>query len=62
MISDEAYFHLSGDVNKKNMRFYASDPPHMFVEKPISTQKVLVWCAMGKKGIIGPSENHVVLE
>ena len=51
--SDEAHFHLSGHVNKQNMRFWASQQPHEHTQRPLSQQKVTVWCAVGKRGIFG---------
>ena len=52
--SDEAHFHLSGHVNKQNMRFWAKAQPHEHVVCPLSTKKVTVLCAIGRSGIIEP--------
>ena len=52
--SDEARFHLSGQVNKPNMQFWAQVQPHEHMLRPLSVEKVTVWCAMGHNGIIGP--------
>lgn len=52
--SDEANFHLSGHVNKQNMRFWANAQPHEHQYRPLSVEKVTVWCALGRNGIIGP--------
>lgn len=52
--SDEAHFHLSGHVNKQNMRFWAPNQPHEHIQPPLSQEKVTVWCAIGKGGIVGP--------
>ena len=54
LFSDEAHFHLSGHVNKQNMRFWASFQPHEHVQVPISVEKTTVWCATGRIGIFGP--------
>ena len=54
LFSDEAHFHLSGHVNKQNMRFWASQQPHEHTQRPLSQEKVTVWCALGKRGICGP--------
>ena len=51
--SDEAHCHLSGHVNKQNMRFWAEAQPHEHAECPLSREKVTVWCAIGRQGIIG---------
>jgi len=53
-ISDEAYFCLSGVVNKQNMRFWGLENPHVTHEQPLHDEKLLVWCAMSEHGIIGP--------
>ena len=52
--TNEANFHLSGHVNKQNMRIYAREHPNEYIDKPISHKKVLVWCAVTPKKIIGP--------
>lgn len=52
--SDEAWFHLSGYVSSQNSRVWASENPHEFVEKPLHSLKVGVWCAMSRRRIIGP--------
>ena len=52
--SDEAHFHLSGHVNKQNMRFWGSENPKEIVEKPLEVEKCTAWCAMSTHGIIGP--------
>lgn len=52
--SDEAHCHLSGHVNKQNMRFWAQAQPHEHTSAPLSQEKVTVWCAIGRNGIIGP--------
>ena len=52
--SDESHFLLSGHVCKQNMRFWASEQPHCFAEKPLHSEKVTVWCAMSSHGVIGP--------
>jgi Helix-turn-helix domain (DUF4817) len=53
-ITDEAYFCLSGKVNKQNMRFWGLENPHVTHEQPLHDEKLLVWCAMSEHGIIGP--------
>ena len=53
-ISDEAYFCLSGTVNKQNMRFWGLENPQIVHQQPLHDAKLLVWCAMSKHGIIGP--------
>lgn len=53
-VSDEAFFHLSGDVNKHNVRFWGSQHPHEIQKSPLHPRKVMAWCAISKRGIIGP--------
>lgn len=53
--SDEAWFHLSGYVNKQNMRTWSSENPHEFIESPLHSQKIGVWMAVSRRRIIGPT-------
>ena len=46
--SDEAHFHLSGEVNKQNCRFWGTVQPFATVEEGSTTrEKVTAWCALG---------------
>ena len=54
IMSDEAYFHLGGYVNKQNCRIWASENLKMLIEKPLCPQRVTVWCGFWAEGIIGP--------
>ena len=36
------------------MRFWAFQQPHKHTQRPLSQEKVTVWCAIGKGGIFGP--------
>ena len=45
--------HLSGHVNKQNMRFRASQEPDKHTQQPLSKEKVTVWRAIGKWRIFG---------
>ena len=53
-MSDEAYFHVSGFVNKQNFRYWSQADPRALHEKPLHSQEVTVWYAMSASGIIGP--------
>ena len=52
--SDEANFHLSGHVNKQNTRLWSEENPHATIPKTRTKQKVMVWCAITKEGVLGP--------
>ena len=52
--SDEAHFHISGCVNKQNMRFWNDANPHELHQKPLHCERVTVWCAISRAAIIGP--------
>jgi len=54
LMSDEAHFELSSNVNKQNYRYWTDDNPHWVQEKPLHSQRVTVWCAVAEWGIIGP--------
>ena len=54
MFSDEAIFHLSGKVNKATCRIWSTDNPTWITEAPLQSDKVVVWVALSKDGLIGP--------
>lgn len=54
IFSDEAHFHLNGDVNKQNARYWAPENPRERHQRPLHSPKVTVWCGMSAAGIIGP--------
>ena len=52
--SDEANFHLDGQVNSQNFRYWSTEPPDVVGEVPLHSAKCIAWCAMSSHGIIGP--------
>jgi hypothetical protein len=54
LMSDEAHFHLTGYVNKQNMRYWAQTNPAALHQRPLNSSKVTVWCAVSCRGVIGP--------
>lgn len=54
--TDEAHFFLCGHVNKKNLVFWGqkNNPPQEVAERPLHSEKVTAWCALSKRGVIGP--------
>jgi hypothetical protein len=54
LVSDEAYFHLTGYVNKHSSWYWAADSPCELCPFPLHSLKVTVWCAVSSCGIIGP--------
>lgn len=53
--SDEATFHLNGQVNRHNSVYYAETNPHLLMEgKKIQSPGVCVWAAIRSSGVIGP--------
>lgn len=52
--SDEAHFWLTGYVNKQNYRFWAKENPTVFQTTSLKPQKLTVWCAISRHGIVGP--------
>jgi hypothetical protein len=53
-MSDEAYFHLNGTVNKQNLRYWAAENPRDIHERPFHSARVTVWYAVAPFGVIGP--------
>jgi hypothetical protein len=54
VFSDEATLHLSGKVNRHNIRIWRSEDPHETVQHERDSPKVNVFCAMSKGKIYGP--------
>jgi hypothetical protein len=54
MFSDEAIFHVSGKVNKQNVRIWGSEHPHATVKHIKDSPKVNVWCGLLHDRLIGP--------
>ncbi len=55
IFSDEAIFHINGQVNRHNSIFWGSErPPDTIQELTRDSPKVVVWCAVHPTGIVGP--------
>ena len=52
--SDEMLFHLSGSVNRHNVRFWGTENPVEVREHQRDSPKLVVWCAMTSVGLVGP--------
>jgi hypothetical protein len=53
LMSNEAHFHMSGYMNKRNW-FWAAYNPCALHKHLLHSVKVTVWCAVSSGGIIGP--------
>ena len=53
LASDEANFHLTGCVNKQNFRYWAAANPQKLHKRPLHSERVTVWCAVGELGVLG---------
>lgn len=54
MMSDEEHFHLNGDINRQNLRYWPSENLRIVHEKPLHSERVTVWCATTPFGITAP--------
>ena len=52
--SDEASFKLSGHVNRHNCVYWASENPHLIMERQNKEPGVTVWGGISSGGVIGP--------
>lgn len=52
--SDEAKFHLCGNVNRHNCVYWSECAPDISAEETVNSPGVMVWCGMSSKTIIGP--------
>jgi hypothetical protein len=55
---DEAWFHVSGHVNARNVRMWSDDNLHAIHQVPLHSEKVGAWCALSLRQIIGPIFFH----
>ena len=54
LMMDEANFHLCGNVNSQNCRYWATVNRCDIHQKPLHSEKVIVWCGVASFGVIGP--------
>ena len=54
IFSDEATFHLSGKVNRHNVRLWGTENPRAIVALERDSPKVNVFCAMSQTKLYGP--------
>ena len=54
VFTDEATFHVSGQVNRHNCITWAAENPRLFREHERASPKLNVWCAVVATGVIGP--------
>lgn len=54
IFSDEATFHLSGKVNRHNVRIWGTQNPHATLEFERNSPKVNVFCAVTERAVYGP--------
>ncbi|KAF2346462.1 hypothetical protein FHG87_022782 [Trinorchestia longiramus] len=52
IMTDEAHFHLNGEVNKQNCSIWASENPREIHEHPLHPLQVTVWCGITSSRII----------
>jgi hypothetical protein len=58
LITDEAYFRLSGYVNPQKTGIWSDENPHAVYQTPLHDIKIGVWCAVSVRRIIGPIFYH----
>jgi hypothetical protein len=55
IMSDKAWFHLSGHVNSQNTRYWSVDNPNTIHQQDLHDKKKIgVWCAVSATRIVGP--------
>ncbi|MEL7309801.1 MAG: transposase, partial [Pseudomonadota bacterium] len=54
VFSDESTFHLSGKVNRHNVRIWGSENPCVVVQHERDSPKLNVFCAMSVNKVYGP--------
>jgi len=54
IFGDESSFHLSGKVNKHNVRIWGTENPRELVQYVRDSLKVNVFCAVSRTKVYGP--------
>ena len=54
LFSDEATFHVSGVVNRHNVRIWGAENPHVFRPVERNSPKLNVWCGLLHDRVVGP--------
>lgn len=54
IFTDEATFHISGKVNRHNVRIWGTENPKAYVEHVRDSPKVNVFCAISREAVYGP--------
>ena len=54
LMTDEAHFHLSGYVNKRNFHYWAPENPQELHQRPLHSERLTVWCGIASFGVLGP--------
>lgn len=54
VFTDEATFHLSGKVNRHNLRFWGTENPQLTLEYERDSPKLNVFCAITSNRVFGP--------
>ena len=52
--SDESTFHVSGKINRHNVRIWGSQNPHAKQEHVRDSPKLNFWCSLSQNKDIGP--------
>ena len=53
LMTDEENFHLCGN-NSKKTGYWATENPRDIHQKPLHSEKFIVWCGIASFGVIGP--------
>ena len=54
IFSEEATFHLSGKVNRYNLRIWGTENPRVVIQNVRDSLKVNVFCAISNEKVYGP--------
>ena len=54
VMTDEENFHLCGNVSSQYCHYWATENPRDIHQKPLHSEKVIVWCRVASFGVISP--------
>ena len=53
-MTDEANFHIFGNVNSQNCPYRVTENPRDIHQKTLHSEKFIVWCGVASFGVTGP--------
>jgi len=54
LMTNEAHFHFSANVNKQNYRYWAPENPQDLYQRPLHSERLTILCGISSFGVLDP--------